>query len=286
MEKKQIFKELDELLTGPIPNFKKIEKALEKIPPAALAIEIQEDVGFAYLMDYYFHYIDEEVVKNILQNPFFSHEALFELFSCHVTSYHKAILQNKPKPEISGSYWRLLTKAEFAILFKNMINRPSSLSITRALLEKLDIEHLKLMTSTGALKSGIMLKFLKQIGADIQQLAARDMNFFDYAFNLAHDNSDDEYINFLEDYTTVFVQLRVASFFVEEVQNMINQNGKVPVYQELIDYCASIPLDSLKVTLDIFQQKGWVSENENESILEHFLHKDERAEMHKAQSEA
>ncbi|MEM7180270.1 MAG: hypothetical protein AAF518_05125 [Spirochaetota bacterium] len=273
MPQRQFFKELDELLTSPIPNFTKIERALEKVPAAMLALEIQEDAGFAYLMDYYFRHINEDVVRNILQNPLFTPEALIELFYCHITSYHKAILRGKPKPGISDSYWQLISKAELAIIFKNIIKRPSSMNISKLLLEKIDIEHLKLMTSSGALRSDSMLRLLKEIGPGIQYLAAKDMNFFDYIFNLAHDNSDEEYVLFLENYTAIFVQLSVAGHFIGVLEKQIEEEGKVPSYHELVDKCATVPYDSLPVTLDIMYNRGWITESENESLHKHLLDK-------------
>lgn len=81
MNLKEIFSEFDDLINKPVPNFSKIELALSKISPAALSLRIQEDVGFTYLLDYYLRFVDASLVKNILQNPLFQHEALEELFS-------------------------------------------------------------------------------------------------------------------------------------------------------------------------------------------------------------
>ena len=125
------FKALDAELTRPIPNFKKVEEAISNLPPAILSMAILEDVGFTYLVDYYLRHMDIQIVKKILQNPMFSHDALIELFYCQITAYHKAILQKKPLPELVSSYWTTLSKAEYAIIFKNLVVRTSSIQVTK-----------------------------------------------------------------------------------------------------------------------------------------------------------
>lgn len=273
MDKNDIFKELDELLTSPIPNFKKIEDALRKIPPAFIAFEIQENVGFTYLLDYYLRHIDFHLVQSILQNPLFTHDALIELFYCQITAYHKAILQKKACQSLSETYWSCLSKAEFAVIFKNIHSRPSNLPITKLLLEKVDSDHIKLMLATGSLKSHKMLEFFKSLGTEIKQIATQNLNFFEFAFNLAIHESDHEYLLFLEDYTTLFVQLRVASFFVDEIKQYINKNNHLPDYNQLVEILNNVPTDSINVTLDLIKDKSWITEAEEQSLLEFFQKK-------------
>ncbi len=224
------YKALDEELTRPIPNFKRIEEAISNIPPAILSMAILEDVGFTYLIDYYLRHMDLQIVKKILQNPMFSHDALVELFYCQVTAYHKAILQKRPLPEMVSSYWTTLSKAEYAILFKNLISRTSSIQVTKTILSKVDLVYLRMMTSSGSIKSERILDFFRKLGPEIQKFAAQDLNIYDYAFDLAVANSDDEFLAFLDEYTVVFVQLRLVSSFVDEIESEIkkNQGHKLP----------------------------------------------------------
>ena len=51
------------------------------------------------------------------------------------------------------------------------------------------------------------------------------MNIYDYAFDLAVANSDADFLAFLDEYTVVFVQLRLVSSFVDEIESEINQNA-------------------------------------------------------------
>ncbi|HMV41361.1 MAG TPA: hypothetical protein PK079_01135 [Leptospiraceae bacterium] len=264
------YKILDEELTKPIPNFRKIEEAISNISPAILSMAILEDVGFTYLIDYYLRHINIQVVKKILQNPMFSHEALIELFYCQVTAYHKAILQKKPLPEMLTSYWTTLSKAEYAILFKNLVSRTSNIHIAKNLFSKVDLVYLRMMTSSGTLKSDRVLNFFRKLGPDIQKLAAQDMHIYDYAFELAVANSDDDFLAFLDEYTVVFVQLRLVSSFVDEIESEMKKNDghKLPYFQ-ILQIASHIPLDCLKISLEIFQEKGWISANENKAIQEY-----------------
>ncbi|MBK6607437.1 MAG: hypothetical protein KBF99_04225 [Leptospiraceae bacterium] len=261
---------LDEELMRPIPNFRNIEEAISNIPPAILSMAILEDVGFTYLIDYYLRHMDVQIVKKILQNPMFSHDALVELFYCQVTAYHKAILQKKPLPEMVSSYWTTLSKAEYAILFKNLISRTSSIQVTKTILSKVDLVYLRMMTSSGSLKSDRVLNFLKKLGPEIQKLAAQDMNIYDYAFDLAVANSDDDFLAFLDEYTVVFVQLRLVSSFVEEIEAEMKRNSgnKLPYFQ-ILQISANIPMDCLKLSLEVFQERGWINANENKAIQEY-----------------
>ena len=266
----QHYRILDEELMRPIPNFKNIEEAISNIPPAILSMAILEDVGFTYLIDYYLRHMDVQIVRKILQNPMFSHDALVELFYCQVTAYHKAILQKKPLPDMVSSYWTTLSKAEYAILFKNLISRTSSIQVTKTILAKVDLVYLRMMTSSGSLKSDRVLNFLKKLGPEIQKLAAQDMNIYDYAFDLAVANSDADFLAFLDEYTVVFVQLRLVSSFVDEIESEIKKNAghKLPYFQ-ILQISTHIPTDCLKLSLEVFQERGWINANENKAIQEY-----------------
>ncbi len=265
------YKLLDEELMRPIPNFKHIEEAISNIPPAILSIAILEDVGFTYLIDYYLRHMDVHNVRKVLQNPMFSHEALVELFYCQVTAYHKAILQKKPLPDMVSSYWTTLSKAEYAILFKNLISRTSSIQVTKTILSKVDLVYLRMMTSSGSIKSERILNFFKKLGPEIQKLAAQDMNIYDYAFDLAVANSDDDFLAFLDEYTVVFVQLRLVSSFVDEIEAEMKKNqGHKLAYLQILQIAGHIPSDCLKISLEVFQEKGWINTNENKAIQEYY----------------
>lgn len=265
------FLELNEEINKIIPNFLNIEKAIEKTSPAILSIAILEDVGFTYLLDYYLRHINPKTVKSILQNPMFSHEAMLELFYCQVTAFDKAFIQKKPLPDLFSSYWSELSKAEYAILFKNLMKKKTHVPVLKKIFEKIDLVYVRMMINSGALKSNLILEFFKGLGNDIQKFVANDIQLYDFAFGLALNNSDDQFLAFLEDYTVVFVQLRLVASFVDEVELEMKKNeGKPLSYVKLTEICSHIPTDCLNVTLDIFKDKKWVTENEKKSIQEFF----------------
>jgi hypothetical protein len=258
-------------INKPIPNFKQIDHALSKVAPIIVSDAILDDVHFAYTIDYYLRYSSESTVKKILQNAFFSESALIELFSVQMNTYHKAIIQEKKQVELLSSYWNYLTKAEYAVLFKNLLSQSNDIETIKDLLPKVDILLLRIMTSTGSMPNDKMLNFFKKIGDDIQKLAAKDMNLYDYAYDLANDLSDKEFLNYLDNYTNVFVQLRVVSGFVESVENIVRDSGNPPSYVEFMELCSTIPHDSLQAALEIFQEKNWLSSNEAISISDAYF---------------
>ncbi|MCB1142673.1 MAG: hypothetical protein H7A24_04460 [Leptospiraceae bacterium] len=264
---------LDNEMSSLIPNFQKVEEALNKTPPILVSNAILEDVGFTYLLDYYLKYASENTVKRLFQNPMFSREALMELFNCQVTKYHKAVLTNLDPPDLFSNYWAFLSKAELAILFKELLNQTRDTDAIRQIIERMDVSFLKLMTSAGTVSSQRVLNFLKEIGNDFQKLVAKDMDLYEYAVELAEKESDQEFLAFIENYTAVFVQLRVASFFIKDIESKISQTGQIPSYMEFISICVDIPMDTLGLALELFHEKKWVSQNEVESIFEFYMQK-------------
>ena len=98
------------------------------------------------------------------------------------------------------------------------------------------------------------------------------MNIYDYAFDLAVANSDDDFLAFLDEYTVVFVQLRLVSSFVDEIENEIKKNqGQKLQYFQILQISTHIPRDCLKISLGVFQEKGWISGNESKAIEEYCM---------------
>lgn len=264
------FLELDRELTRPIPNFKAINEALEKVPPFVISNAVLNDVGFTYLLDYYLKYMEKSTVQKILQNPLFATEALMELFYCQITAYHKAILQKKPAPDLISSYWTYLSKAEYAVLFRSLLETSDTDAIS-IMMTKVDIVHLKMLAKSGSEISDRMLSFFKKMGSGIKDMAAKDMSIYDFAFNLAVDKSDMEFLAIMEEYASVFVQLRVVSFFVEEVEKEIKLKGISPNYFYFMELSNAIPKDTLKLTMDAFIEKKWITDSEGKTLVDYFI---------------
>ncbi|NCN09761.1 MAG: hypothetical protein GW938_07955 [Leptospira sp.] len=267
------FSELLELVYAPLPKLKQIEKTIEMVHPATISTEIEKNVGFAYMMDYYFRIIDQNLVKSILQNPIFSHQALTELFYCQITSIHKAKLLKRPIPELISSYWKLLSKAQFAILLKDSIHRTYNLEPAKDLLSKIELVHIKMLTGSGGVSANRMLNLFKSFGSDIKKVFSEDMNIYDFAFNLAVEESDDAFLAFLEEYTILFVQLRIVSSFTTEMESLIQKKGERLDYSEIHQFFSHIPLDAIELTLELFVEKNWVKKSESDLILDSYLAK-------------
>ncbi|MDZ4725435.1 MAG: hypothetical protein SH817_04720 [Leptospira sp.] len=269
----QKLKELFSLVYDNVPKLKLIENVLSDIHPAVLSNEIEKDVGFAYLMDYYLRFMDESLIKKILQNPLFSSKALSELFYCQITSIHKAKLLNRPIPELFSSYWKYLSKPQYAVLLKNAISRTWNLEPAKGLLSRIDLVHIKMLTLSGAVNQDEILNLFKSLGNDLTKVFSEDVNLYDYAFSLAVDKSDTEFLNFLESYTMVFVKLRIASSFVSEIEKSMTKKGGKLSYVELYHFATNIPSDTIDVCLEIFKEKEWLTQSEADQISKSFVSK-------------
>jgi|JI8StandDraft_1071087.scaffolds.fasta_scaffold00203_21 hypothetical protein len=264
---------LKDLLYESVPKLKLIQVALSEIHPGILAVEIEKDVGFAYFMDYYFKLLDKFTIRAIFQHPSFSQEALTELFYCQITAIHKAKLLNKPIPELFSSYWSYLSKPQYAALLKNTLSRTWNLEPAKALLSRIDLVHIKMLTKSGTIDEMNILNLFKSLGSDIKKVFSEDINLYDYAFGLAADASDIEFLNFLESYTMLFVQLRIASSFVIEIEKLMETKGEKLSFPELFKFFANVPKDTIEVCLEIFSDKGWLSKNESEKIFNSYADK-------------
>jgi hypothetical protein len=264
-KKNENFKNLDNEITKIIPNFQSIELALNNTSPLIISNAIIDDIGFTYLIDYYFNYVSNSTVLKIIQNPFFERNALIELFSIRITSFHKSILLNQEQKEIISGYWTLLSKAEIASLFLEIF-KSTDFETVKNLIPKIDFSHIKLMTKTGTLSSKLVLKFFNTIGDELHHLAAHNIELYEYALQVAQKENDNKLIERLEDLTGFFVQLRIASYFVEHIQNKLKNNEKL-VYMDIVNLSKEIPSDSLETTLNVFKEKKWITEDELQSII-------------------
>lgn len=261
------FDRLQKLLESPIPKFKQIEEEFSVVPPALLSVEILKDPVFAYLVDYYFRFIDEQVVRRIIQNPMFEPKALGELLFCNITSNAKSKMQNAPSKGVFESYFKYADKAQIAILFKALVKRTSSHDLAKEMIQKMDLNHLKMMTKSNTLPKDAVFLFFKKLGKDLHTLVTHDMNYYDFVFDLASNVNDQEYLQFLEEYTIVMVQIRVAQTFLHQLEELGREKNKKPGLVEIQSMLESIPTDCLELTLDIFKEKGFISEQERENLL-------------------
>ncbi len=272
-ESQEKLKDLQKLLYDSVPKIKQIQSAIIEVHPGLISLEIEKDVGFAYLMDYYFKYLDKYEIRNLIQHPSFSQKALSELFFCHITSIHKAKLLKKDVPKMFGSYWRYLSKPQYATLLKNTLSRTWNLEPAKELLARIDLAHIKLLTKSGTIQEEKILNLFKSLGPDIKKVFSEDINLYDYAFGLAADASDTEFLDFLESYTMLFVQLRIASSFVTEVEKLVEKTGRRLSFSELFNFFANVPSDTLEVCLEIFTDKEWLSPSEAAKILSSYINK-------------
>ena len=71
----------------------------------------------------------------------------------------------------------------------------------------------------------------------------------------------------------MFVQLRLVSSFVDEIEAEMKKNkGQKLTYMQILQICGHIPQDCLKLSLEVFQDKGWINGNETKAIEEYYTY--------------
>ena len=130
-----------------------------------------------------------------------------------------------------------------------------------------------MLTGSGGVSANRMLNLFKSFGSDIKKVFSEDMNIYDFAFNLAVEESDDAFLAFLEEYTILFVQLRIVSSFTTEMESLIQKKGERLDYSEIHQFFSHIPLDAIELTLELFVEKNWVKKSESDLILDSYLAK-------------
>ena len=201
----------------------------------------------------------------------FSFEALTELFHCQITHVHKAYILKQKPPEILSHYWKLLPRSHYAVLLKNLLESAGKNEGIGSVMKNVDLVHLKMIGSKSEQLSKKILEILRQSGSDIKEMISKDINIYTYLFELAIQFSDEDLIVFLENYSNLFVQMRIASTTIDELEKLFGE--KKPKYTEVISLIQDIPRDSMEVTLKMLVKKNWVTEKESEYIQKFFKEK-------------
>ena len=260
---------LVKLYDSPIPSFRKIEKEIELLSPALLAARITSDAGFAWLTDYYFRVIDQDIVKRILQDPGFTHEALYELFNCQITMIHKDNLMTGKTGEVISSYFSLLSRAHYSLLFKYLVTRTKDIETAISILSHIDLVHLKLISASDNSISAKILALMKHMGADLKNIIFRDLDIYDFALNLAEKHQDRDFLAFLEEYSDIFIHLKITASIIEEIENTASQ--KQPEYHEILEAMTIVPQDSIGMALSVCIKRNWLTEEQARNMEKYFI---------------
>lgn len=138
----------------------------------------------------------------------------------------------------------------------------------KTIIQNVDLVHLKMIASANNHSAKKILDLFKEIGDGIHRMISRDFNIYHYAFELATEFSDEEFISFLEEYSNLFVQLRIGAMTIAEMEKLYGKEK--PAYNHILKFSSEVPKDSLHMTLLLMTEKGWLTKEEAENIAKYF----------------
>ena len=263
---------LMELLDKRVPPLHLIRAELLHIHPARLAWILGNNPELVFFIDYYFRIFEPEIGAKIISHFAFPVEFAADLFKCQILRAYQANLRNAnadlKDARIMDSYWALVSQNKLLQLFEFLHRRDEgSKAYAILIFRKLKYEEIAQLLEHQEIKSSMLLDLFKQIGPDIKDMIAGDFDLFDVVFQLASELKDTGYLEFLEEYITLTVRMRIAQSRGEVAKNYIDQDGTLPLPQ-LIQILRDIPLEYMGTTLNYFIQKKYITPAIKNEILD------------------
>jgi hypothetical protein len=134
------------------------------------------------------------------------------------------------------------------------------------MLENLDTDNLELLHTLREMKNSAILEIFKGLGKGVTKMISSNLDLFDFIYRLASDMDDHEYLRFLDHYTNIIVQLRIAQSMADLAKTKTDATGKVPL-KELVEIIKEVPTPSMEVTLQLLKQRNLIDEKTADSLL-------------------
>jgi len=248
------------LLNQQMPSLKKIENELRVVEPSVITELIRNEPECVFILDYYFRLFDPAIGARIVGHPDLDLNALIEMFNCQVIRYYRAHLNLEDYGtayySLLESFWKDIGREKMLLLFQNLIKSGESNRLSAVmLLQNMDLGDLKFLQKS---QSKGLLDFFKKI-QNLDNFLVSNLDLYDYVYRLALDSDDVEYLRFLDEYTNLAVQLRIAHNFANEAEAHIDSEGKI-VFKNLIELIQDVPVESQNLTLEILQRRGFITE--------------------------
>jgi hypothetical protein len=263
---------LFQLLDATIPNLNDIEKELKSIEPEIISQILDENPESVYIFDYYFRLFSPEIGSRIINHEKFSIQHTIELFNCQLIRYYRVNLFTVDweikNESILKSYWTKVKRFKLVEIFKFLhksgkVNQPYSILI----LKRLNHTNILELIKGKDIKSKALLDLFKNLGENIKDMIAEDFDLVPHIFALASELGDTQYLEFLDEYTMLTVQLRIAQSLLEEAEQYVDESGKI-AFPKLIEVVKNMPKDCLDLTLQMFEQKGYIDKNLKNELAE------------------
>ncbi len=261
--------ELYKQLSSGMPAIKRMEQLLREVEPSLISTIIEAEPETVFILDYYFRLFDTSVGARIVSDPNVSVHVLVELFNCQIVRFYRVNLDesgyNAAYSSLRESYWRDISRERLLELFRTLIatgegNRLSAVVI----LQNMDLQDLKMLRKE---QSQSLLEFFKSF-QDFESVIKDNLNLYDYIYKLALEAGDDDFLRFLDEFTTFIVRLRIAQSFIMEAEDYLGPDGKIP-FKQVVEMVRTIPSESLDITLQMLHRQGYVEETTITGLKEH-----------------
>lgn len=259
-------------LNSSLPPVQKIEHALAAMPPGDLSALLTNEPETVFIIDYYFRLFPKELAARLISHPDFSVDAAVELYNCQIIRHFRASLEKKLTDEsyasIAGSYWGLVGKEKLLeILRHQFTGKHSAYFSVLMLLQKLDASLLNALARDERIRSKATLEFFKAMGGGVRGVITSNLDMYDFLYKLARDLKDGEYTTFLDDYTRLVVQLRIAETVIQDLEQSRDASGHVRL-KALLDTLPSIPEEARRIALEMMRDRGLIDDATLKSVLE------------------
>ncbi|MBI3394953.1 MAG: hypothetical protein HY042_03880 [Spirochaetia bacterium] len=264
--------ELYGLLNQTYPPVAAIEEELRRTPPAALSELLLSEPECVFIVDYYFRLFPKEIAGSLISNPEFSVDAATELYNCQIIRHYRSLLGKEKSHDgyssLMDSYWSHVGKERLLqILRQQITGKRSDYFSVIMLLQKMDASVLSLLRGEDEHRSHAMLDVFKAMGSSVKTVITSNLDLYDFIYRLALELKDEEYIAFLQDYTNLIVQLRIAENMVMDLQDAKDTTGKIPL-KALIEMVPSIPTEALRIALEMMRERGLIDQTTVKSLIE------------------
>ncbi len=254
--------ELYHLLEQNPPPVNQIKQALESVEPALVAELVENEPEVTFLVDYYFRLLPDHVGARVVSAPEFTLRAALELFNCQILRYQRRSLHSDDYDvayaSMMESYWREVNPEKLTQIFQEMLNLGKSNHFAALMiLQQMDLDNLVFMQQQPQFRSKAMLALFKDLGGNVRKLISENLDLFDFVYRLASDVDDQQYLGFLDEFTSFIMEIRIARTLADDAARRADERGKVPL-NTLVHLLDGIPDESRRMTLELLRQRGHI----------------------------
>jgi len=255
-----------QLLNANPPAVHRIHDALRDWNALECSLLLSEEPECVYLIDYYFRLFEPEIGARLINDADFALSAAAELFNCQLIRYYRSLLSEE-KSDYSSlihSYWKLVDKDRFLEILRLTMSKDSIFSAVFLLQQ---VDQLDFLRNSERFPSGALLDFFKSQGRNLLEYIQNNLDLYDYIYGLARQMKDTEYLHFLDEFTSMVVELRIIGTLAEEHSRKLEPGEKMSLKQ-LVTFLDSLPASSHTLAMDLLKRRELIEPGTASSMQE------------------